>query len=276
MIELPEAAVLAKQINETVAGRKINKVVAAQNPHKFTWYYGDPKKYDGLLAGKVINTAVSCGGYVEIKAGDAVILFNDGASIRYYEKGERLPTKHQLWVELDDGSSLVSTVHMYGGIWAFPEGTFDNKYFRIAKEKPSPLTAAFDKAYYNSLFSENAGKLSLKAFLATEQRIPGLGNGVLQDILFNARMHPKKKVNTLSENDKEMLFDSLKLTLTEMVAGGGRDTETDLYGRQGGYKTILSRNTVNKPCPVCGAIIKKEAYLGGSIYYCPKCQTMEK
>lgn|GEM_PF-2077218 len=30
-----------------------------------------------------------------------------------------------------------------------------------------------------------------KAFLATEQRIPGLGNGVLQDILWTARIHPK-------------------------------------------------------------------------------------
>jgi formamidopyrimidine-DNA glycosylase len=87
-------------------------------------------------------------------------------------------------------------------------------------------------------------------------------------------MHPKKKVNTLSEKDKEELLNSLKLTLTRMVAGGGRDTEVDLYGRQGGYKTILSRNTVDKPCPVCGTTIKKEAYLGGSVYYCPKCQRM--
>jgi formamidopyrimidine-DNA glycosylase len=274
MIELPEAKVLAKQINETVTGKRIKKVIAAQNPHKFAWYSGDPQKYNGLLAGKAIGTAESYGGQVEIKAGDAVIVFGDGASMRYYIKGDKLPIKHQLWVEFDDDSSLVSTIQMYGGLWAFPEGSFDNKYYRMAKEKPSPLIAAFDKTYYNSLFSENTDKLSIKAFLATEQRVPGLGNGVLQDILFNAKIHPKKKVNTLSEKDKEELINSLKLTLTKMVAGGGRDTELDLYGRQGGYKTILSRNTVDKPCPVCGTIIKKEAYLGGSIYYCSKCQRM--
>jgi formamidopyrimidine-DNA glycosylase len=163
---------------------------------------------------------------------------------------------------------------MYGGIWAFPVGSFDNKYYRISKEKTSLLTEPFDRTYFNALFGENTVKLSLKAFLATEQRIPGLGNGVLQDILFYAKLHPKKKVNTLSEKDKEELLNSLKLTLTRMVAEGGRDTEADLYGKQGGYKTILSRNTVDKSCPVCGTIIKKEAYMGGSVYFCSICQKM--
>ena len=57
-----------------------------------------------------------------------------------------------------------------------------------------------------------------------------------------------------------------------MDANGGRDTERDLFGRFGGYRTILSKNTSGKPCSTCGDIIKKEAYLGGSIYYCPTCQ----
>ena len=85
-------------------------------------------------------------------------------------------------------------------------------------------------------------------------------------------MHPKKKVSTLSRKEQEGLLDSLKRTLSQMVAHGGRDTESDLYGRQGGYKTILSRVTVGKPCPACGTIIKKEAYMGGSIYFCSTCQ----
>jgi len=35
---------------------------------------------------------------------------------------------------------------------------------------------------------------------------------------------------------------------------------------------VLGRNTADKPCAVCGAIIKKEAYMGGSNYYCEGCQ----
>ena len=59
-----------------------------------------------------------------------------------------------------------------------------------------------------------------------------------------------------------------------MTFEGGRDTERDLFGCLGGYKTRLGKNTAGKPCPVCGDIIKKEAYMGGSIYYCPTCQKL--
>jgi formamidopyrimidine-DNA glycosylase len=272
MLELPEAAVLANQINEAVGGKKIKNVIAAQSPHKLAWYFGDPQEYKTLLTGKVISGAVSYGGQVEITASNAKLLFSDGVNLRYYNKGEGLPDKHQLLLEFDDGSSLVGSVQIYGGLSAFPEGKNDNKYYLIAKEKPSPLSDDFDETYFNSLYDEGISKLSLKAFLATEQRIPGLGNGVLQDILFNAKIHPKKKVNSLSITDQRALFESIKDTISEMTAKGGRDTENNLLGKPGGYKIKLSKNTVGQPCSVCGTSIKKEAYLHGSIYYCAMCQ----
>jgi formamidopyrimidine-DNA glycosylase len=112
----------------------------------------------------------------------------------------------------------------------------------------------------------------MKAFLATQQRIPGLGNGVLQDILYVACLHPKRKVALLNAEEKERLFRSVKATLSEMADCGGRDTERDLFGKPGGYVTRASKNTAGQPCPVCGSVIRKEAYLGGSIYFCPRCQ----
>jgi len=272
MIELPEAAVLAEQINEAVVGKKIKSVIAAQTPHKLAWYFGDPQEYRSLLADEVISGATSYGGQLEVTAGKAKLLFSDGVSLRYYNKGAKLPDKHQLLLQFDDGSSLVGWVQMYGGLSAFQEGQNDNKYYLIARLKPSPLSGDFDGRYFGSLFGGSTAKLSLKAFLATEQRIPGLGNGVLQDILFNAKMHPKKKAGTLSAAGQRVLFDSIKETLSEMTAKGGRDTENDLFGKPGAYKTKLSKNTVGQPCPICRTLIKKEAYLGGSIYYCAKCQ----
>jgi formamidopyrimidine-DNA glycosylase len=273
MIELPEAVVLSRQIESTLTGKKIKKVVAAYTPHKFAWYVGDPHKYDELLKGKTIDMAANRGGLVEIKVGDVSVCMGDGANLRYFRKDEKLPDKHQLWIEFEDGSSFTGTVQMYAGFYLYPAGfQIDNKYYLVAGEKPSPLSPAFNLDYFESLFDNESGKLSLKAFLATDQRIPGLGNGVLQDILFDSEMHPRKKVNTLSEMNKKDLFSSIKTILEDMVNKGGRDTEKDLFGNPGKYQTILSKNTVRKPCPVCGFEIRKEAYLGGSIYYCPSCQ----
>jgi formamidopyrimidine-DNA glycosylase len=275
MIELPEALNIAGQINDTIHGKRIASVIVAQTPHKLAWYYGEPQKYSGLLIGKTIEKANAYGGMVEIKAESANILLGDGAGIRFHRKSEPRPAKHQLLIEFDDHSAISISIQMYGGIGVFLEGELDNIYYKVAKEKPSPFSPAFDKVYFDCLISvQEVQKLSLKALLATEQRIPGLGNGILQDILFNAKMHPKKKVNTLAETDKEVLFNSVKTTVSAMAAKRGRDTELDLFGCPGGYKTILCKNTVNKPCPVCGTIIKKEAYMGGSVYYCEKCQML--
>jgi len=274
VLELPEAIVIAEQVGTALGGKRIRSVTANQSPHKFAWFYGDPGDYNSLLSGNAIESAVPWGGMVEIWAGPERILLGDGVSLRYFPAGERLPSKHQLLIEFDDSSSLVGSVQMYGGLWAFPAGEFDNQYYLAAKQKPSPLTDEFDYAYFGSLLEgEKLESLSAKAFLATEQRIPGLGNGVLQDILWAARIHPRRKVATLSDQELRGLFGSVKSVLREMAARGGRDTERDLYGRPGSYKTVLSRNTVDTPCPACGTTIKKEAYMGGSVYYCGGCQS---
>ena len=275
MIELPEAIHISGQLNDTVFGKRIAGVTAVHTSHKLAWYYGEPSTYFDLLTGRAVGKASPFGSMVEIEVENANILFGEGVNLRFHKTGESRPAKHQLLIEFDDYSALSFSVQMYGGIGAFPEGELDNVYYRVAKEKPSPLTPTFDKTYFYGIISApDVQKLSLKALLATEQRIPGLGNGILQDILFNTKMHPKKRVNSLSNRDKEVLFNSVKTTIAEMASKGGRDTELDLFGTPGSYKTILCKNTVNKPCLVCGTIIKKEAYMGGSIYYCEKCQRL--
>jgi formamidopyrimidine-DNA glycosylase len=271
MIEFPEAVSIASQINKILPGKRVSSVTSGRTPHKLAWYFGDRVKYSSLLVGKKVEKADPCGCMVEIKAGGAIILLGEGSVIRIHENDR--PPKHQLLIEFDDGSALSAHVQMYGGMGCFPEGQLDNKYYLVAKEKPSLSSAKFSERYFDRIVSaDEVQKLSLKALLATEQRIPGLGNGILQDILFNAKQHPKRKTNALSDMEKEALFHSVKHTIAAMAAQGGRDTESDLFGRPGGYKTILSKNTVNKPCGLCGTLIKKEAYLGGAVYFCGKCQ----
>lgn len=273
MMELPEAAVIAEQINAAVKGKRIENVITNQSPHKFAWFYGDPDDYDGLLKGHTIDGATACGGMVEVSAGPARIVLGEGLNLRYYPEGEKLPAKHQLLLEFDDSSSLVGSVQMYGAVWAFPEGQFDNPYYLGSKQKPSPLTDGFNYSHFEALLEgQKLERLSAKAFLATEQRVPGLGNGVLQDILWTARIHPKRKMAAASSDELHVLFDAVKSVVSEMASLGGRDVERDLFGSPGRYQTILSRNTVGSPCPRCGTIIEKAAYLGGSVYFCEGCQ----
>lgn len=268
MIELPEAIILAEQIKDIFIGKKIISVIANSSPHKFAWFTGDPSEYDYKLSGKVINDIKQVGGLVEVFIDDYSLLFGDGAKLTYIERGDKLPKKHQLLLEFED-CYLVASVQMYGGLWCYEDGTNDYIYYKYAKEKPSPLSNEFTFDYFKSLIEDDKVKRkSVKAFLATEQRIPGLGNGILQDILHNAGIHPKRKVNSLSKEEQLSIYNSIISTISEIVELGGRDTEKNLFSEYGRYKTKVSKNTVGAQCNECGDIIVKENYMGGSIYYC--------
>lgn len=273
MIESPEALILAGQLTKTIAGRKITDVIVNYSPHKFAWFYRNPDDYAGLLTGKKIDFARANGGQVEIFAANARMVFTDGVNLRYIRPGGKLPDKHQWLVGFDDDSCIVATVQMYGGLWCFEDGEMDSPYYLLALEKPSGFSEAFSETYFMEMANrEDMQKKSLKAMLATEQSIPGLGNGVLQDILFNASLHPRRKTSSLSGSDKIRLFRSIKDTLLEMYSQGGRNTEKDLFGEKGGYITQLSKNTLGSSCSRCGKMILKESYFGGTVYYCPGCQ----
>lgn len=276
MLELPEAQIIAEQLTCTIKGKEITDVIVNYSPHKFAWFYKDPEDYPNLLTGKKIDFAIANGGQVEIFAGDTRMAFTDGANIRYIETGGKLPVKHQLLIGFADDSCIVVTVQMYGGLWCFGEGQLDHPYYLVAKEKPNVLSDQFSENYFLHLTNqEDMQKKSLKAMLATGQSVPGLGNGVLQDILYNAELHPRRKISALSDEDKRRLFRCLKETLREMYSQGGRDTEKDLFGAKGRYVTQLSKNTLGTSCCRCGGTILKDNYLGGSIYYCSGCQKEE-
>jgi len=273
MLEIPESTTISRQAGSLLVNKRITRVVNATSPHKFAFFNGDPAGYPDLLTGKQITSARGHGMFVDLLLEhDTCLSISDGTNMRYYSPTEPTPDKHQLLLLLDDGGGIAFTVAMYGGIWAF-QGVLDNKYYQGSLASLSPLQDAFDEPFFDKLLHGVTKDLSLKALLATEQRIPGLGNGVLQDILFNAGLHPKRKKSTLSDTQKSDLFRSLKTTLRSMTNLGGRDTEKDLSGQSGGYKTLLSKNTVNDPCPRCGGGIRKEAYLGGAVYYCVDCQS---
>lgn len=272
MIEIPEAEVLRGQLASTITDRQVVQTISAQSPHKFAWYSGDPQQYTAYLTGAKVGDVNAYGGMVEICMGEYALVFSDGVNLRYHPVNTELPARHQLLLTFEDGSSLSAVVLMYGGLLCEKAGGNTNPYYLAAREKPNPLTPAFDEPYFQGLISSARGNLPLKAFLATEQRIPGLGNGVLQDILFNAGLHPRRKLSDVDGGQAAQLYHSIKTTLETMVLSGGRDTEYDLFGKMGGYITRMSRNTLGKPCPVCGADIQRASFLGGSIYFCPECQ----
>ena len=210
MLELPEVITLSKQVNNALSGKTITQVFNATKPHKFTFYNGNPSEYGKLLVGKTILSSEGYGMFVNFNLSDNVIMnIGDGVSVRYYNAGDKIPANYQLLLTFNDDSFLVNV---------YPDSYIDNKYYKLSRESISPLSDKYTEAEFEKLVAEAKKTLSAKALLATNQRIPGVGNGVTQDILFNARINPKQKVLLLSDNQKDVLFNALKETLEESLS----------------------------------------------------------
>ncbi len=271
MIEFPEAINISKQLNAALAGKTVERVFPPTKAHKFCWYHSEPSEYDGILRGKKVLSAQGFGMFAELYfEGGTGLCIDDGVNVRLTDG--QIPKNHQLALSFTDGSALVFTVAMYGGIVLHGDD-YDNDYYNKSRASVSPLSPEFEAVYRRTLAESKPG-LSAKAFLATEQRFPGIGNGVLQDILFDAGINPRRKLSTLSRTDVDGLLCSIRTVIGSMTALGGRDTEKDIYGEPGGYETKMSKNNLAADCPKCGGTITKESYLGGSVYYCPNCQPL--
>ena len=144
----------------------------------------------------------------------------------------------------------------------------------------SPLDGEFtvgsrrSAAYLQQLFAEvpPGDPRSIKYFVISKPGIWGVGNGYLQDILFRAKLHPRRRVVEISTKEQRAVHQAVKATITQAAKANGRDTERDLHNQPGRYVRILDSRVVGQPCPECATPIERISYLGGASYFCPHCQ----
>jgi len=236
-------------------------------------------QYDKYLTGgKIKGANAGLGGYSAytfMYIGDRALMFHVLTTL-YHAAGKKRPKRHQLLLELDDGTALSFCGSLGGPLFLF-EVDENGRAIDYASNFPLITSADFSLEFFMGLIRNTPFKsMSAKEFLATKNRIPGLDNSILHEILWEAEVNPKTKMVSLKEEDFIRIYNSIKKVFPAVIAGGGKDTDKDLYGNFGKYKTHASKNTLGSPCERCGGLVTKEAFLGGAVYYCPQCQPFIK
>jgi len=274
MIEMPEAVTIAQQMRETLVGKTIQHFSRGALIHKFLWLSKPAEEYDAILAGLPVTGATSFGRSIYLYAGDVHLLwFGElGGRILYHLQGEALPAKYHLRWDFTDASSLTFNMQMWGFVGLLKRSELAAHPY--AEVGIPPLSVRFSLECFDQLLEDypEKTKKGVKGFLVTSKHINGIGNGYLQDILFKAKIHPSRKIPSLTAHERQKLHAAIQDTLAEAIRLGGREDERDLFDHPGGYKRLMSKETVGKPCPECGTKIEKIAYLGGACYLCPNCQ----
>lgn len=283
MFELPEYVTLARQINETVAGKVIRSGALGNSPHKFVWYNRTHDEFAELTEGKTVGKATAKGRWMFVPLEPAldphrgpgyILLFGEcGGKLLYHAAGAKLPEKYHLWLTFEDGSALTAMTQMWGAMELYEAGQQQERQY-VKGMRLTPVEPEFTFDYFAALIDSllSGEKRSVKGLLTQDQLIPGLGNSIAQDIQFRAGLHPRHPIADLSPAQRRCLYDAILVTVREAIAKGGRNDEVDLYNRPGGYDRLMDSRSAGRPCPTCSTVVEKIQYLGGACYFCPRCQ----
>jgi formamidopyrimidine-DNA glycosylase len=277
-IELPEAQLLAEQMSKQLLGKQIKSfhLQDYQRLQRIGFVNKDIKAFDQLVNRK-IESVTSRGNVIRVKLDNTMNLIlapEYGGRILYHAGENTVPKKFHLKLDFNDSTALTVALTGMGVIQALKDDELERSY--VYRRDFSEVTSPVDETEFTfERFSKQLAEknVNIKSVLVGKDAvIVGLSNSAFQDILYRAKIHPKRKASDLSEGEKHALYDAVRAVIHDRIRLGGKDQFLDFYGRQGQYTPGMGPNMKGKTCPVCKTPIEKLSLGGGQAYFCSKCQ----
>lgn len=145
------------------------------------------------------------------------------------------------------------------------------------KQGIEPIDEDLTKEYLYTRFHHH--QTPIKTLLLNQTIISGLGNIYANEVLFDAKINPFKKGNTITKKECERIVVSCQKIISKAIESGGTTIKsyTSSLGVTGRFQQYLKvHKRENEECYICKSLIKKEFIGGRSTYYCPKCQRLNK
>lgn len=144
----------------------------------------------------------------------------------------------------------------------------------MQKVGPEPLSENFTAKEFMQRFARR-GRTNIKAALLDQSVVAGIGNIYADESLWGAKIHPKRLVNTITEQEFELLFHEMRAVMNLAVEKGGSSNHTyvNAEGKKGSYMDfarVFRREGL--ACPRCGTTIEKLRVAGRGTHICPFCQ----
>ncbi|TNE92363.1 MAG: endonuclease VIII [Deltaproteobacteria bacterium] len=109
----------------------------------------------------------------------------------------------------------------------------------------------------------------VRLFLMDKSEVDALGNAYADEVLFEAKVHPKTRCNKLSDAQVEALHRAVPAVL----AGAAAELEARQPPLDEKLRDFLKvRNRKGEPCPRCGARIRVAGVRGYDSFFCGSCQ----
>ncbi len=278
MLELPEIRTIAAQARQLLVGKTIDAAELLSPDKKFVFSSPKGPEFGERLRGRTIKSVSTYGNhlFLETDHGFALNIGDTGGKILYHQEKKSVPAKRDLEITFEDGTKLTHSVVMWGFISAQTEEEMKSFLGRLKSEakEPDSDAASVDELLEYLATTGERDKLSAKRLIVSRKFFTGLGNGYTQDILWLSRIHPRRKIASLTREEALRFFQSTLDVVADATRLGGRTTERDLRNLPGRYEPVMHRGSLGNPCPQCATPIEKFVFEGGACYICPECQQL--
>jgi formamidopyrimidine-DNA glycosylase len=274
-LELPEIICLSGEMEETLKGKVITKITLGDRSKSLIKQgMCNLDRRSEEIFKTPLKSIEPCGKwiFVEFDNGKFLLLGEIIGRFSYHRASDPVPPKYHVLFQFQDGTFLTFQSLLYAFLEVADKWELEaHKY--AGNQGVTPISDEFTYTYFSDVLSryENRG---IKGVLNLQSEISGLGNAYINDILYQAQIHPKTKISSLDDDKKMKLYQSITETINHAMEEGGSSSEYDLHSKKGNYLRLMDRKSEDMKCSRCGTKIIKMNVLGSSSYLCPECQKM--
>ena len=266
MPELPEIVSRAREMDRALRGKTIIEVKILQ-PKCLNV---PARRFRTVLAGAGVREVRSRGKWIFVDTTQGWVLLNMGmgGEILLVQR-EAMPEKWRVSFAFDDGTALALNFWWFGYVHYAGAGKL-GKDAMTSQLGPDATEITRDRL--QQMVTGKRG--AVKALLLDQSRMAGIGNAYVHDILFMARLHPLRRLETLRQEEVDALAHAIQAGLLPSIERGGAFYEVDLHGKRGGFtrEDMLIGYREGEACPSCGTVIEKIKTSSTSSFICPMCQ----
>ncbi len=271
MPELPEVEVVKNFLNSNFNGKRIQKIKILNKKLRYEIKTNITKHFINLIITKIFRR----GKYlILLFENKYTLLVHLGMTGYFRIIKEENYMKHDHLVFYFESKLLVyNDIRKFGFIKFYkPDEVLNSQH--LVKIGPEPFSKEYDFDY----FKLNSKKTTnIKNLLMNQNFVAGLGNIYCSEILFDAKISPKKSCKNLNNKQIKQIIKSTKKILYKAVSFGGTTIKNFVVSNEkiGYFKNELKvYGKEDTGCVRCSKInkIKKIVQSGRSTFFCENCQ----
>lgn len=252
MPELPDVERHRRLAERTVAGARLE---AVEVPDPELLVGTSPQGIGRSLSGRVLDPPQRVGKWLLLPVGGPtlVVHFRMTGELAWSPGGETHP-HDRLRLVVADGRLAYRSRRRLGRVWYLRDGA-----------DPSQVTGPLGPDALAIGRDELAGRLAdkrggVKSALMDQALVAGLGNELVDEILWRAGTHPRRAARDLDADEARAVHRALRSVLTRSVRAGHIPSGPTWLNAQ--------RDAEDPRCPACGRALTVATVAGRTTFWC--------